>query len=281
MTRLAVLTALLLAACASTDVSGGGDDGDAADAAPTNPDAAPPEADARPPADFTAVYAHSSTDLYRVDSDTLEVQPVGAFSFAGATQNITDIAIDADGNMVAISLTALYSVNRDTAVTTHLADLTLELTSLSYVPLDPNDPDSDERLIAANWDGTVYEIDLVTGAATAIGDYGTDENGNAIGSSGDIVSVRGFGTVATVTVEGDETDHLAWINPTSFQASLLGDTGVDKIFGIGFWKDAIYGFTDDSRFVLLDPTTGAATPVETGTVRWWGAGVSTNAPVVD
>lgn len=242
-------------------------------------------ADARPPDNPTAVYAQSATTLYEVDPDTLDITEVGDFTFDKDAQNITDIAIDANGTTIAISLAALYSVDKSTAAATYLTDLDatldIDLTSLSFVPVDPNDPQSDERLIAADFDGVVYEIDPNTGDTTVVGDYGSDDQGHKIGSSGDIVSVRGLGTLATVTVEGEQNDYLAWINPTTFEASLLGDTGFDRIFGIGFWEDTVYGFTDDKEFVTLDSTTGEGSEVGSDNIRWWGAGVTTKAPVVN
>ena len=43
----------------------------------------------------------------------------------------------------------------------------------------------------------------------------------------------------------------------------------------------MFGFTSGQTFVLIDVTTGAASLVEAGDVSWWGAGVTTSAPVID
>jgi len=42
----------------------------------------------------------------------------------------------------------------------------------------------------------------------------------------------------------------------------------------------VHGFTNGDQFVLLDPATGAGMLVQSSTVSWWGAGVTTKAPVV-
>src|SRR3972149_3519382 len=89
-----------LAACGPAigdddDDSAGGDSG-VADADPNRPDRAPPPENA-------AVYAHSASELYRVDPDTFAVTLVGPFQWPSVADQMTDIAIDKDGNMVGIS----------------------------------------------------------------------------------------------------------------------------------------------------------------------------------
>jgi hypothetical protein len=106
-------------------------------------------------------------------------------------------------------------------------------------------------------------------------------------SSGDIVYVRGFGTVATVDV-GATTgqDYLAVIDPMNgWAATVVGaGTGFDKIFGVAFWGGQLYGFADGGAgagsFLRLDRQTGAGTLLQAGTIRWFGAGVTTSAPII-
>lgn len=241
--------------------------------------------------DFTTVYAHSGTTLYRVDTATLGLIEVGPFGAAIETASITDIAIDKDDNMRGITLDRVYTIDESTGDAQLLAELdpgAPNLTSLSYVPVDLADPDGAERLVAAAYDGTVYEIDPADGSTTPLGVYG-EAAGGTIRSSGDIVAVRGLGIFATVTIGDDPSlpDHLAVIDPDTWAATPLGTgTAYDKIFGIGFWRDTLYGFVDlgdgvGGTIVTLDPNTGVATPVNTGAIRWYGAGVATDAPVVD
>ena len=278
MAKSLIVTAFLLwfAACGPT-VS------DLPDAAGGNPDASQQGdarvTDARMPPPNSAVYAHSSTELFRIDPVTLQQSSVGTFSFAGTAENITDIAIDKTGAMVGISLNSVYSIDKDTAACTLLSTFGMGqggLTSLSFVPIDINDADSAERLVAADFDGEVWDIDPDTGQRTSLGNYGT-----GIGSSGDIVSIVGFGTFATVNVMGMANDQLARLNPVTWQAGIVGDTGYDKIFGVGFWGGDIYGFTGNMEFLTIDPFSGMATNTTTGSVQWWGAAVTTLAPIVD
>jgi hypothetical protein len=248
-------------------------DGDAGEG---GPDASLPRAaDAAPPPPLEAsVYAHSATELYRVDPDTLEVSLVGPFLWPGLSDQMTDIALDRAGNMTGVSFTRVYRIDKDTGDCVFLANLGRSFNGLSYVPASSTDPSAPEILVAAANDGTLYELDPDTGVTTYLGALGGGWR-----SSGDLVSVRGLGTVATVKQNG--TDRLARIDPTTWEATILGDTGVMNIWGLGFWGDKVYGFTDNRQFVLLDIATGAATPVSTSDVRWWGAGVTTSAPVVN
>lgn len=269
---LLVLTcaASISAGCASSSP------GDATDAAPAAIDAEVNRADAAPLPSNAAVYAHSSTSLYRINPDTLVPALVAGFSFAGTARNITDIAVDKEGTMLGISLDEVYSIDTTTGACTLLAPMDGEFSSLSFVPKDPQDLASPEILIAADFDGNVFEINSSTGVSTQVGSFG-----GGLGSSGDIVSVRGFGTLATVNVPNQATDSLAWIAPDTFAATVIGDTGHDRIFGLGFWKKKVYGFTDEMKFLEINFETGAARVIETGAVKWWGAGVTTVAPIVE
>jgi hypothetical protein len=275
----AAVTLAFLVACAAgnetgLDAAGGADAGDGPDSGP--------RADAFPLPPDTAVYAHSSTELFTIDPDTFNRTSVGLFTFSGESEFITDIAVDKDGNMVGISLNTVYAIDPDTAATTLLSQFPESeggLTSLSFVPVDIDDPSSAARLVAADFDGVVWEINKDTGQRTMLGNY--NATGSMIGSSGDIVSITGFGTLATVNIEGDDTDHLARIDPDTWQAIVLGDTGRDRIFGIGFWGGEVYGFTDNMEFVTIDASNGQVTSSQNTGIRWWGAGVTTIAPTVD
>lgn len=220
----------------------------------------------------TYVFAHSSQELYRVDPDTLDVELVAAFEWAGGWDEMTDIAIDRDGRMIGISYDRVYAVDSDTAGTSYLAELDRNFNGLSFLP-DPSRPEV-EILIGAAQDGSVYEIDPATGASTPRGNYG-----DGMGSSGDIVSVAGFGTAATVTTGWGGSDQLVRVDSDS-SADPIGDTGFEDLWGLGFWGDKVYGFAEDGSFVLLDVTTGDAQLIERAGVAWWGAGVTTHAEVI-
>lgn len=277
----AVLTvSLLLSACAPGGRhDGGGDDGTV--------DAPQANVDAPPAVDTSKVYAHSGGTLYRMDTATLSVVQIGAMAGIG-TQSLTDLAIDKDDHMVGITLDKLYSIDPATGAATLIKDLSQSargFTSLSYVE-DPTNPNAD-ILVSANDQGDVFQINTATGDATKIGSYGMTGAGKVV-SSGDLIGVRGFGIYATVDVGTEPNDYLAKIDPANgWKATPLGTgTTHDKIFGLGFWGGKIYGFIDNGAsansgaMIQIDPNTGASTDLSTGNVRWFGAGVATNAPII-
>jgi hypothetical protein len=221
-----------------------------------------------------AVYANSDSELYLVDPDTLKVTLVGPFAWPNGYDQMTDIAIDKNGLMIGVSFDKVYSVDKTTAECTFLANLDRQFNGLSFVPAQAADATSDDELVASALDGSLYLLDRMSGASTPIGNFG-----GGMTSSGDVVSVSGFGTVATVK-RGGASDWLATVDTQSGIAHAVGDTGVSDIWGLGFWKDKIFGFTSNNQFVLIDPKSGGAQVVSTSNVSWWGAGVTTLAPVV-
>jgi hypothetical protein len=235
--------------------------------------------------DLSRVYAHSGTTLYKIDITTLAPTKIADFSGNG-TKTITDIAVDKNDKMVGVTLDAVYSIDTTTGVATLLKTLTGTngFTSLSYVP--NNDPTMDDILVAATSGGDVYQIDSA-GATTKLGNYGM-VNGKQIGSSGDLIGVRGLGIFATVNVgtTAGSKDYLAKVDPTTWAATPLSlDAGYDNIFGLGFWGGKVFGFVDDKVnktgvIIQIDPNTGAKLNEQGGQIEWYGAGVTTNAPII-
>ncbi|HWU90214.1 MAG TPA: hypothetical protein VN253_23280 [Kofleriaceae bacterium] len=255
--------------------------------APLPPD---PTADAAPAIDTSRVYAHSGTMLYRLNNLTLAATPVGPLTGLG-TQNLLDLAIDKNDRLVGITRDTLYTIDATTGAATLVKNLDQTargFTSLSYAPADFADPTSPDILISANDQGQVFQIDLTGAQATArqIGSYGTTAAGKIV-SSGDLIAVRGFGIFATVDVGTGTEDYLARIDPKTWRATPLGiGTGFDKIFGLGYWNGRIYGFVDDGfaagtgRIIDIDPNTGRGLLISSDSIRWFGAGVSTSAPIL-
>jgi hypothetical protein len=185
---------------------------------------------------------------------------------------MTDIALDKNGNMIGISFGSIYSVDPKTAKCTFLSNFSgATFNGLSFIAADQIDPNAAEILVAAAEDGSVYQIDPTNGQQTPLGNYGM-----GFGSSGDIVSVKGA-TYATVT-GNDPSDMLVRVDALTGVATPIGVTGFGGIWGLGYWKQRVFGFTDNNEFVIIDVNTGQATKVQSGSVMWWGAGVTTAAP---
>jgi hypothetical protein len=245
--------------------------------APGNPDAAPlPDGDEP----FMGwVYSHSSNELFRVDPHTLEVTSVGLFGWPAGMENelMTDLAVDKEGHLTGVSFGAVYAVDADTAACTYLSTLSRTFNGLSYVPASELGARGDDILVGTTLDGSIWRVDPITGGSEEIGNFG----GGYI-SSGDIVSVDGFGTVATVNLNNEEAiDLLARVDLLhGGTATIIGSTNMYDLWGVGFWGGKVYGFAATNEFVELDTTTGAATLIHDGTVNWWGAAVTTIAPTV-
>ena len=224
----------------------------------------------------TSIYAHTSSTLYRVDPDSLAITMVGDFNFTQPFEQMTDLAIDKNGQLVGVSFFSVYTVDPVTAKVTQLSSsLSRSFNGLSFVPADLLGMTGDDVLIGTeNTDGNVYSINPMTGATTQAGSMG------AFVSSGDLVAVEGFGMMQTV--KGSTHDKLARLAPQTFAATVIGtDTGFDQIWGLGFWKGTLFGFTNSGQFITIDPSTGVGTLVAANGPAWFGAAVTTVAPIIE
>jgi hypothetical protein len=246
------------------------------------PDAPPPGPDATPIPDglepfFGWIYSHSNVELFKVHPHSLEVTSVGQFGWPEGFENelMTDLAVDKEGRLTGISFGAVFSVDPETAACTYLSTLSRTFNGLSYVPASELGARGDDVLVGTALDGSIWRLDPMTGGSEEIGNFG----GGYI-SSGDLVSVDGFGTVATVNLNSEEAiDLLARIDLLhGGTATIIGNTGMYDLWGVGFWGGKVYGFAATNEFVELDTTTGEATLIVDGAVNWWGAAVTTIAP---
>jgi hypothetical protein len=223
--------------------------------------------------DNVRVFAHSPDALFAVNPRTFGVVRIGPFIWPpdGNDHRMTDIAINADGDIWGITFGALYRVDPATARCTYVADFAGAMVNgLSFVPGDEF-TGGREQLLAADRFGEVFRVDTSTGRSTRIGNYG-----DGAGSSGDIVSVLNAGTFATVVSGGIE--YLARIDTTTGRATLIGETGQTETWGVGYWRGSVYGFTSGGLVVTIDIETGRASPAQRTPGPWWGAGVTTIAP---
>lgn len=235
------------------------------------------------------VYAHSNVDLYSFSPENSKVETIGTFflSGGGPVENMLDIAIDAEGELIGVSRNYLYAVNKETAEVTEIGELstagTADITGLVFVPEAMFR--GTETLVGADNEGAVFEIDRNTAQATEIGFYPDEWV-----SSGDLVSVAGLGTYATVKKKGAEFDQLVSVTFGSDGVSRMellgpvsgGGRDYKQLFGIAYWGADIYGFSFDGELLEIDRETAQARLVssDTGAESFWGAGVTTQVPVI-
>jgi len=244
------------------------------------------------------VYVNTRDTLYYVDPGvSQDMVSIGDFSGPCTSgSGFYDIAVDDQKQMLGIAAEGLYQVNTDTAECTEVFSFPVDsphFFSLSYVKgVDPTNPFQDTLVAASVEEGEWVEInwpaDLIQDIFIHLGWY--DSPQYRYRSSGDIVSIQvgadEYVTYATLkcenyTDQGCESDYLAEIDPETGDARLIGLTGYQKIFGLGFWGDRVYGFTGDGQYILIDPATGAGTLVgEFPGQSFWGAGNTTIPYVV-
>jgi hypothetical protein len=302
-----LLAAVLgLPACANPsdddDIVDGADadadaDGDA-DADEASVDDGPVDRPWTPPTD-SLVYVNTETTLYYIDpAVSLDLVEVG--DFAGPCtggSGFYDIALDGEANMVGIAAEGLYSIDRETAACALLRafpDGSPHFFSLSYVTgAHPSAPDMELLFAASVEQGEWVNVNpagtTVAEMFVSFGFY--DPPDYEYVSSGDIVSIQvgpdSYRTFATLkcstgyTDPGCESDWLVEVTPRTGAARFIGQTGFQQIFGLGFWGDRVYGFTNAGEHVLIDVDTGAGELVRTYTDRrFWGAGTTTRPYVL-
>lgn len=237
------------------------------------------------------IYAHSSGTLFSFSPLTNMVTPIGRFVDTATDANadpMVDLAVDSGQHVYTASATDLWTVDVATARVTSVGafDVTNGEQFFALTFLAQGELHADrETLVGATNMGAYYEIDPATAQTTFLGQYP-----DGWLSSGDLVSVRGLGTYATIRQDGDTHDTLAQITFATDGTSRItvigpvvqGATEYSQIFGLGYWGRDVYGFTNDGELVQIDRTTGAGhlATTMTGTGQFWGAGVTTLAPVV-
>ncbi|MEM9192256.1 MAG: hypothetical protein AAGF12_23990 [Myxococcota bacterium] len=234
------------------------------------------------------IYAHSRDTLFTFSAETLQVEPVGVFQLAdgGDAPFMLDLAVDAEGEVFTVSNDTLFSVNTDTAVVTPIGVYDVggdRLFALSF--LAPGELEANEVLVGATNEGAYYRLDRTTAEVAFLGNYP-----DGWGSSGDIVSVTGLGTFATVRRDDFPSDVLVrmiFSSDGSSIATVIGPirgSGTDyvQLFGLGFWGTELFGFSNAGELISIDVNSGAASvaTANTGTMQFWGAGVTTVAPVL-
>lgn len=235
------------------------------------------------PAGETVVYAHSDDTLFSVDPSTRMVRRVGTFRFPSGTAaaNMTDLAVDAEGHITGVTETALFSIDPNTAQCTLVRALpTAErrvFVGLTWAPVGVLDP-SREVLLGGATDGSLWRIDPATGRSTSVGNLPS-----GWGISGDMVSIAGAATYATVrrTTGTSTTDTLVTLafNAGRVTMTSLGEVGFRSIYGLGYWRSTLYGFSRAGELVTINVRTGRGTRVSMPAMEFSGAGVTTVAPV--
>lgn len=247
-----------------------------------------PLPDSGTPIEDVLIYAHSPDTLYSFSPMTNTVTEIGRFTETGGSNadDMVDLAVNAEGEVFTSSRDALYSVNVTTAVVTQIGTFDVaegeQFYALTF--LAPGELRPAETMIGATNMGVYYEIQASDASVARLGSYP-----DGWLSSGDLVSVEGA-TYATIRHMDDMVDTLAQITFDGTGRSTIrvigpirgGGTDFRQIFGLGYWGRSVYGFSNAGELIEIDRMTGAGrlATTMTGTDRFWGAGVTTQAPVL-
>lgn len=266
-----------------------GDDTDSGEPPPEPTDGGPPSG---------RVYAHTTDTLYVYEPFSRKLTEVGKFNCLQPGETVIDIALDRTNEMYATTFLRFLHVDATSGACTERGADTPAFdypNSLSFVPVGTVDPTVEALVGYASLDGLdsdIYvRIDLSNGHMTSLGNLNPSGASTVYSASGDLISLLRDGNKTYLTVRdrsvdsGIATDKLAEVNPANGQIKrIIGDTRQGRIFGLGYWAGKAYGFSDDARVTEIDVNTGAATvllthTVDGGPVSWYGAGVTTNAPI--
>ncbi len=244
------------------------------------------------------VYAQTPDTLHLYDPIARKLTRIGAFDCTNG-EAVIDLAVNRTGDMFATTADYLLTVDPTSGHCQVKATAPIDAfypNSLSFVPIGTVSQ-SDEALVgyaatlAADDADQYVQIDTTTGVMTKIGVLNPPGAATLYSASGDFISLLRDGNKTYLTVRdravdaGVATDKLAEINPATGQIlRIVGETNQKHIFGLGYWAGKAYGFSDDGRITEIDVSNGAATVLQTltadgGAVPWYGAGVTTNAPI--
>ena len=210
------------------------------------------------------IYANTSGSLYEVDPEDGAIVFIGDFTDDnGLVDHFEDIAIDLSGHMFGGTGEFLYLINPSTAEVRKVCSLDLDTTALTFT--------SDGSLIVGT-ENTLKVVnieDCTVQTLIAASFYDT---------SGDIVGLPdGFLYWSVYGGEG-ENDRLIRVDPSTGSEELIGPTENERLYGMGFANDQLYGFASDGSVVRMDSREGQSVLIaQHDSLSWWGA---TTNPVV-
>jgi hypothetical protein len=210
---------------------------------------------------LTPAAAHSATIFYQAGftDDLFRIDTV-----SGVETKVGDMGV-ADSWGFSFSPTGtLYGFNRSTAslytINTSTAALTLVgATTLSSVEAMTFDATGSTLFVTSN--STLYSLNPLNAAATAIGSIGTSLDGLTVSPTA--LTVSGLGAVAAGTVFGVDSGNLYTINTTTPSSTFVGGVGAaDETLAFGS-DGTLYGHNDAGTFSTINLATLTSTSVAT------------------
>lgn len=210
------------------------------------PPQAPPE----------SLYAHTSGQLYSIDSKSFAPVLIGNFHGA-ASQSVSlfDIAICLDGKLYGLTDDQILSINPRTA---EVKPLPLR------IPLDANGLTclSDGRLVVSD-----SGVHLTNPAVTTIR---TLTQNRRYQSSGDIIALPD-GYLYEAATESSASDILVRIDPATGDTRRIGAIGFAGVFGLGYADGELYAFNQAGGIIRIHLRTGVGTLLRRTGLSFYGA----------
>ncbi len=204
------------------------------------------------------LYLNSGTTLYTWTPGDAAPVAVGEFRVNGeALTQVTDTAVDLDGNLYAVSDTWLFQVDPATAEAWQVAALDEPLMGLTCL--------ADGRLVGAG-ESVVILDPQGNGRSTVV-------QAGAYTTSGDIIGLPDGLLYWTVENPDDYEagDLLVSVDPATGRTEVRGVTGYPEIFGLGWADNHLFGFTSDGRAIRISTTTAIVYDDVELSGSWWGA----------
>jgi hypothetical protein len=238
--------------------------GSAGDLAGPQPDMAGPAADLAGPAgpqpDMAGtypIYVSEASTLYSVDPTTWDITSIGSF---GISSGVTDLALDSDGTLWAITSDMLYTVNVSTgkasaAVSSALAAFALptNMEALSFF--------NDGSLFIGDKSGTITNIKNITFNSLTLLPSGS--LGSSMHYAGDLATISSGTVWATIdngSSASSTNNQLVIVNNSSFRGTALGAIGAGNVRGLVFVQDGgLVGFTSTGDILSIGRLSGAST----------------------
>jgi len=200
------------------------------------------------------IYVNTGNELYSFVPDTSALTLIGEFKVGQQKiENITDIAINHNGQMFGITIDSLYQIIPRTAEMSFIRSLSKEYMGLTFL--------GDNNLIAAG--SSLDIISIYNDDVNVIIPEGIFE------TSGDIVGLPD--NLIYWTVRGDNEDQLISVNLSGAIEKWSKVENTSGIYGIGYANDELYGFTKDNTVIIIDPLNANVKDEKELNGSWWGA----------
>ncbi|MBM74131.1 MAG: hypothetical protein CMK59_01915 [Proteobacteria bacterium] len=197
-------------------------------------------------------YVNTNDTLYIWEPPQNYIE-VGSFSWQGQpVEDVTDIAIDLQGQLFAVTDNMIFSVNAETAELELEGTVSRALVGLAFL--------STGELVGAG-DG-VYLIDKNSFEMEPLIPSGRYQ------TSGDIVGHPNGNLYWTVQSGTGNLDDFVEISGT--QTTFLGTLSTSFVWGLGMANEQIYGFSATGEVHQLF-INGDNQEVQSSTQGWWGA----------